>query len=82
MYSQQWKPQDDSAHLTAGQEREDFAHQINRQLGIPAPRADDWNTLLWSLADRTRTGPYLIVLDEINWLGSKDPTFLDFRKTH
>jgi uncharacterized protein len=65
-----------TAHLTAGQEREDFAQQINRQLGIPAPRADDWNTLLWSLADRTRTGRHLIVLDEINWLGSKDPTFL------
>jgi uncharacterized protein len=62
--------------LTAGQEREDFAQQINRQLGIPAPRADDWNTLLWSVADRTRTGRHLIVLDEINWLGSKDPTFL------
>jgi uncharacterized protein len=65
-----------SAHLTAEQEREDFAQQINRQLGIPAPRADDWNTLLWSLADRTKAGRHLIVLDEINWLGSKDPTFL------
>jgi uncharacterized protein len=65
-----------TAHLTAGQEREDFAQQISRQQGIPAPRADDWNTLLWSIADRTRTGRHLIVLDEINWLGSKDPTFL------
>jgi AAA+ ATPase superfamily predicted ATPase len=65
-----------TAHLTAEQEREDFAQQINRQLGIPSPRANDWNTLLWSLADRTRAGRQLIVLDEINWLGSKDPTFL------
>src|SRR5258708_8273057 len=65
-----------TAHLTAGQEREDFAQQINRQLGIPPPRAEDWNTLLWSLADRTRTGRHLIILDEINWLGSKNPTFL------
>jgi len=29
-----------------------------------------------ALADRTRTGRHLVVLDEINWLGSKDPTFL------
>ena len=65
-----------SEQLTAGQERDDFAQQIHRQLGIPAPRADDWNTLLWTLADRTRVGRYLVVLDEINWLGSKDPTFL------
>jgi AAA+ ATPase superfamily predicted ATPase len=65
-----------TAHLTAEHEREDFAQQIHRQLGIPAPRADDWNALLWTLADRTRVGRHLIVLDEINWLGSKDPTFL------
>ncbi len=62
--------------LTAAQEREDFAQQIHRQLRIPAPRADDWNTLLWTLADQCRSGRYLIVFDEINWLGSKDPTFL------
>jgi uncharacterized protein len=63
-------------HLTAEQEREDFAQQFSRQFGTPAPRADDWNNLLWSITDRTKTGRYLIVLDEINWLGSKDATFL------
>jgi hypothetical protein len=62
--------------LTAEQEREDFARQVSRQLRVPAPRADDWNTLLWSIADRTRSGRHLIVLDEINWLGSRDPSFL------
>lgn len=54
-----------TAHLTAAQEREDFAQQISRQLGIPAPRADDWNTLLWSLADRSKAGRHLLVLDEL-----------------
>src|SRR5882724_4378390 len=38
-----------SAKLTAEQEREDFAQQLARQLDIPAPRADDWNSLLWTL---------------------------------
>jgi len=65
-----------SAKLTAAQEREDFAQQLARQLGIPAPRADDWNTLFWSLADRTRSGRQLIILDEINWMGMQDATFL------
>jgi hypothetical protein len=65
-----------SKELTVQMEREDFAGQIGRQLAIPPPRADDWNTLLWAIADRTREGPHLIVLDEINWLGTKDPTFL------
>src|ERR1700730_58542 len=65
-----------TAKLTAEQEREDFAQQFARQLHIPPPRADDWNTLLWALADRTRQGRQLIILDEINWMGMQDPTFL------
>ena len=65
-----------SEEITAEQEREDFAQQISRQLNIPPPRGDDWNTLLWALADRTARGRQLIILDEINWLGMRDPTFL------
>lgn len=62
--------------LTAQEEREDFAQQLSQQLDVPPPRADDWNVLLWSLADRVRSGRWLIVLDEINWLGMRDPAFL------
>jgi uncharacterized protein len=65
-----------SAKLTPAQEREDFAQQMARQLRIPPPRADDWNTLLWTLADRTTQGRCLVILDEINWMGLGDPTFL------
>lgn len=65
-----------TAKLTAEQEREDFAQQFARQLNIPPPRADDWNTLLWALADRARQGRQLIILDEINWMGMQDPSFL------
>jgi uncharacterized protein len=62
--------------VTAADEREDFASQLSRALSIPSPRADDWNTLLWALADRTATGKWVVILDEINWLGAKDATFL------
>ncbi|HEY4971799.1 MAG TPA: ATP-binding protein, partial [Steroidobacteraceae bacterium] len=62
--------------VTAADEREDFASQLSRALFIPPPRADDWNTLLWALADRTATGKWVVILDEINWLGAKDATFL------
>lgn len=65
-----------SAKLTPAQEREDFAQQMARQLRIPPPRADDWNALLWTLADRTAQGRYLVILDEINWMGLGDSTFL------
>jgi uncharacterized protein len=62
--------------VTATDEREDFALQLSHSLAIPPPRADDWNTLLWALADRTAKGKWVVILDEINWLGAKDPTFL------
>ncbi len=62
--------------VTADDEREDFAQQLSRALSIPPPRADDWNTLLWALAERAATGKWVVILDEINWLGAKDPTFL------
>jgi uncharacterized protein len=62
--------------ITASDEREDFALQLSRALAIPPPRADDWNTLLWALADRTTSGKWVIILDEINWLGAHDATFL------
>jgi AAA+ ATPase superfamily predicted ATPase len=62
--------------ITAGDEREDFASQLSRALAMPPPRADDWNTLLWALADRTATGKWIIILDEINWPGAHDATFL------
>ncbi len=63
-------------NTTAADEREDFALQLSRELNTPPPRSDDWNTLLWALADKTRRGKRVIILDEINWLGSKDATFL------
>jgi len=45
------------------------------QVTHDAPRADDWNTLVWTPADRTRTGRQLIILNEINWMGMQDTTF-------
>ncbi len=62
--------------ITAADEREDFALQLSRALAAPPPRADDWNILLWALADRTAAGKWVVILDEINWLGARDPTFL------
>lgn len=33
-------------------------------------------SLFWFLAQHTNTGRVLVVLDEISWIGSKDPDFL------
>ena len=62
--------------ISAQKEREDFADQLAKEFSIPKPRADDWNTLFWTLADRVKRGKNIVILDEINWLGAKDPTFL------
>jgi len=38
--------------------------------------ANDWGHLLTSVARHCNEGRCLIVLDEVTWMGSKDPTFL------
>jgi hypothetical protein len=48
---------------------------------IPLPRADDWEDLFWHLSQQAQKGNIVLVLDEISWMGSKDPTFLGKLKT-
>jgi len=68
-------------NVTAHHQRVEFARQMLEQLSIPGLRADDWGDLFWHLAKQTKEGRLLIVLDEINWMGEKDPTFLGKLKT-
>ena len=62
--------------ISAQDQREEFARQLQRELKIPLPRADDWGDLFWHLSQQTQKGKVVIVLDEISWMGSKDNTFL------
>lgn len=62
--------------ITALDQRRHFANQLEKQIGLAGLRAEDWDHLLGHLASHTNSGKILIVLDEINWMGSKDPTFL------
>lgn len=70
-----------TSSISAGDQREEFARQLQREMKIPLPRADDWGDLFWHLAQHARTGKIILVLDEISWMGSKDPTFLGKLKT-
>lgn len=54
----------------------EFGWQLGKSLGEPAFKDNDWNDLFLRLAKRTRRGKTLIFLDEISWMGSKDPDFL------
>lgn len=65
---------------TAQIQREFFARQLERA-GIPGVKPDDWGNLFWHLSKHTEKGQILIVLDEISWMGGKDPHFLGNLKT-
>lgn len=65
---------------TAQLQREEFAMQLERT-GLPGIKPDDWGNMFWHLAKHTKSGRMLIVLDEISWMGGKDPNFLGKLKT-
>lgn len=62
-------------------QRRHFANELERQTGNYNLRFDDWDFLFESLGKVTQKGRVLIVLDEINWMGSLDPAFLGKLKT-
>jgi uncharacterized protein len=72
-------PKDDE--VTAQSQRTHFAKSLEREIGTRGIKSDDWDDLFWHLAQAVKEGQILIVLDEINWMGSKDPTFLGKLKT-
>ena len=65
---------------TAQSQREAFAGQLMSQfgtvLGVSESLSEDWSNLFLKLAERVRKGRILLLLDEISWMGSKDPDFL------
>ena len=60
---------------TAQSQRHDFVSQLSKQ-GFPKIQANNWNDIFWALADKTKQGRVIILLDEISWIGSKDGDFL------
>lgn len=63
-------------NTTAQTQREYFVQQMERLLGIRGLRADEWGDIFWHLSQATQSEQVLVVLDEINWMGSFDNTFL------
>lgn len=59
----------------AAAQRAEFIRQMNEQK-IPRLMGEDWGDLFRDLAQKYSRGKCLIVLDEISWMGMKDPTFL------
>ena len=61
---------------TAQTQRDHFAYQLHVEAGLPKIEVVDWRELFALLHERTSVGEVFIVLDEITWMGSKDPDFL------
>jgi uncharacterized protein len=61
--------------VTKKSQREEFVNQMRRHK-LPLVDTSDWSPLFWAVAKEAEKGPVLIVLDEIAWMGSKDPAFL------
>ncbi len=62
--------------VTAQMQREVFAKQLSLELSLPYLISDDWASLFEWLFKNLQNKPYVILFDEISWMGSKDPTFL------
>lgn len=66
--------------VTAEAQRIEFLRQL-QEYRLPIYRSDDWGNLFYDLAQECKKGRVLVVLDEITWMGSQDPTFLPKLKT-
>ncbi|MCP4679128.1 MAG: ATP-binding protein [Deltaproteobacteria bacterium] len=62
--------------VSANDQRMEFARQLEREVGLPRIAHDDWTDLFSHLGRATSTGKWIVLLDEISWMGSSDATFL------
>lgn len=52
-----------------------FSRKMAAKFKTGQEKFDDWETALMSLAEKTKHGEWLILLDEISWMGEKDKLF-------
>lgn len=62
--------------VTDQDQRNEFTRQLSEYFPEIEINANDWSNLFFFLSERTKTGRIVILLDEISWMGSLDPTFL------
>lgn len=65
-----------TSKTTAAKQREEFLRQFKKYSTYSTLETQDWGDIFTLLAKETASGKVIILLDEISWMGSKDPTFL------
>ena len=63
---------------TQQSQRNEFTKQLSLQTNYPEVQVDDWNKifLLLNKEIQNQKNRIIVLLDEISWMGSKDPDFL------
>lgn len=61
---------------TAEGQRDEFVRQLGEYVGLGSLKLSDWGDIFTFLGKQTEKGKVIILLDEISWMGSKDPDFL------
>ncbi|MCK4608384.1 MAG: AAA family ATPase [Gammaproteobacteria bacterium] len=56
-------------------QRKEFVRLMAEQ-GITGVSHEDWGNIFWQLAQHTKSGRAIIILDEVSWMASLDPDFL------
>ncbi len=59
----------------------EFLRQLSEQCELPTITIHDWGNVFSFLAKQLPKGRVIVVLDEISWMGSKDPDFSGKLKT-
>lgn len=62
--------------VTAQDQRDAFARELAALFRLPPFTFKDWSDGFAHLTKNLTTKPTVILLDEISWMGSKDPTFV------
>jgi AAA+ ATPase superfamily predicted ATPase len=62
--------------VTAQMQRQAFAEQMQAALELPPVESRNWMDLFSHLARATSRGRWIILLDEVSWMGANEPEFL------
>src|SRR3984893_1550763 len=61
--------------ITNQDQLDHFSRLLSKHFFIPVVKFSDWQEALDMLAALTKQGQYVILLDEISWMGAKDKDF-------
>jgi uncharacterized protein len=62
-------------NITNQQQLDHFSDSLSEQIGLRQKNYKDWKEAFKDLAEKTKKGNFIILLDEISWMGKEEPLF-------